>query len=214
MLTILFNNFVKRIFTALETAQSTELLIKETAKKLFFVEGQINATTQEIADAAGVNRTLLNYYFRSRDTLFNEVYKDTKEERINSMFDVLASAIPFKQKIENLIDILIEYINKYPYVDVFLISEMHKKNKLPVSKSNPKRSRIFREFLNDADEEIRKGNLRADNSADFYINLTSLISYPMMMKDLYGEIFKMENKDFDKINQKRKENILKLFFDK
>ena len=210
----MFNNFVKRIFTALETFQSTESLIKETAKKLFFVDGQINATTQEIADAAGVNRTLLNYYFRSRDTLFNEVYNDTREERINNMFDVLASTVSFKQKIESLIDILIEYINKYPYVDVFLISEMHKKYKLPENKTSAKRHRIFREFLNEADEEIKKGNLRADNSVEFYINLTSLISYPMMMKDLYAEIFKKEDKDFNKINHKRKENILKLFFDK
>lgn len=163
-------------FTALDNNQPTELLIEETAKKLFFVDGHINATTQEIADAAGVNRTLLNYYFRSSNTLFNEVYKDTKEERLQNMFAVLASTISFKQKVENLIDILIAYINKYPYVDVFLISEMHKKNKLPVGKANAKRARLFKDFLNEADEEIRKGNLRARNSIDFYINLTSLIS--------------------------------------
>ncbi|HYD90018.1 MAG TPA: helix-turn-helix domain-containing protein, partial [Flavobacterium sp.] len=50
--------------------QDTERLIKETAKRVFFGEGRFNATTQEIADAAGVNRTLINYYFRSRDKLF------------------------------------------------------------------------------------------------------------------------------------------------
>ena len=50
--------------------EATEELIKNTAKRLFFGEGKFNATTQEIADAAGVNRTLLNYYFRSRDRFF------------------------------------------------------------------------------------------------------------------------------------------------
>jgi len=38
----------------------TEELIKKTAKRLFFGEGKFNATTQEIADTAGVNRTLIN----------------------------------------------------------------------------------------------------------------------------------------------------------
>ena len=38
--------------------EATEELIKNTAKRLFFGEGKFNATTQEIADAAGVNRTL------------------------------------------------------------------------------------------------------------------------------------------------------------
>ena len=40
--------------------EQTEELIKATAKKLFFVQGKFDATTQEIADAAGVNRTLIN----------------------------------------------------------------------------------------------------------------------------------------------------------
>jgi len=41
----------------------TEKLILDTAMRVFFAEGRINATTQDIADTAGVNRTLINYYF-------------------------------------------------------------------------------------------------------------------------------------------------------
>ena len=37
----------------------TQELIKETTKKLFFVQGRFDVTTQEIADEAGVNRTLI-----------------------------------------------------------------------------------------------------------------------------------------------------------
>jgi TetR/AcrR family transcriptional regulator len=36
----------------------TEKLIKDTAKK-FFAEGKLHATTQDIADAAGISRTSL-----------------------------------------------------------------------------------------------------------------------------------------------------------
>ncbi len=52
----------------------TQELIKETTKKLFFVQGRFDVTTQEIADEAGVNRTLINYYFRSRDNLVQIVF--------------------------------------------------------------------------------------------------------------------------------------------
>jgi len=61
-----------------EKKEITQELIKETAKNLFFVEGKFNATTQEIADAAGVNRTLINYYFRSRDNLMKIVLDEAK----------------------------------------------------------------------------------------------------------------------------------------
>ena len=60
----------------------TEKLIKEKAKILFFQKGFLNATTQEIADEAGVNRALIHYYFRSRelmlDTLLDETLKEKK----------------------------------------------------------------------------------------------------------------------------------------
>ena len=59
---------------------ATEDLIKETAKRIFFAEGRFNATTQEIADAAGVNRTLVHYYFRSRDLLFEKVWMEGQTE--------------------------------------------------------------------------------------------------------------------------------------
>ena len=47
----------------------TEKLIKQKAKILFFQKGFLNATTQEIADEAGVNRALIHYYFRSRSPM-------------------------------------------------------------------------------------------------------------------------------------------------
>ena len=68
----------------------TEELIKETAKKMFFAEGKFHATTQEIADEAKVNRTLINYYFRSRNNLINIIFDEAKmvsHEKSRAIFD-------------------------------------------------------------------------------------------------------------------------------
>jgi AcrR family transcriptional regulator len=54
----------------------TEELIKETAMRIFFVEGRLHATTQVIAKEAGVNRGLIYYYFKGRDELFEVVFKE------------------------------------------------------------------------------------------------------------------------------------------
>ena len=51
----------------------TEELIKQKAKELYVSKGVFDASTQEIADFAGVNRTLVNYYFRSKKNLFQVV---------------------------------------------------------------------------------------------------------------------------------------------
>lgn len=100
-----------------------EELIKQTAKELFFSKGYLHATTQEIADAAGVNRALINYYFRSRDLLFETVYREAVDGLKQKLGEVINSNIPFKQKLENFIDVYMEELVKYPYRDHFLLQK-------------------------------------------------------------------------------------------
>lgn len=87
--------------------EATEELIKKTAKKLFFGEGKFNAPTQEIADAAGVNRTLINYYFRSRDKLFEIVFADAQEKEQQRTESIVFQNCHLRPKLKNLLMILL-----------------------------------------------------------------------------------------------------------
>ena len=49
---------------------STEQKIKEAARKLFTEKGFDAVKTRDIAEEAGLNLALLNYYFRSKEKLF------------------------------------------------------------------------------------------------------------------------------------------------
>ena len=89
--------------------------IKEAAKRIFFVEGKLNATTQDIANEAGVNRTLLNYYFRTREALFDQVYKEALSALSQKMDEVFKAELPFRQKVENIIEVFLEDIITYPF---------------------------------------------------------------------------------------------------
>ena len=76
-----------------EKKDQTQQLIKETTKNLFFVKGKFDATTQEIADEAGVNRTLINYYFRSRDNLVQIVFYNCFWQRSREIPDRIADTV-------------------------------------------------------------------------------------------------------------------------
>ena len=102
--------------------------IKTTAKDIFFLKGNLHATTQEIADEAGVNRSLINYYFRSRDQLFELVYNEAVETMRNQLDNVIYSKVPFMDKLESLIEVYMNEILKYPYKESFLITEICSKN--------------------------------------------------------------------------------------
>ena len=104
---------------------ATEELIKNTVRKLFYTEGKFNATTQEIADAAGVNRTLINYYFRSRDKLFELVFSDAQAREQERIESIIFSALPFKDKIAEFIDDSFEIAKEYPYMEMYLVTKFN-----------------------------------------------------------------------------------------
>jgi TetR/AcrR family transcriptional regulator len=53
----------------------TETRLFEAALVAFARKGKDGARMQEIADAAGVNKALLHYYFRSKDALYGHVFE-------------------------------------------------------------------------------------------------------------------------------------------
>ena len=55
---------------------NTEQKILLAAKKIFVEKGLEGARMQEIANEAGINKALLHYYFRSKDKLFEGVFRE------------------------------------------------------------------------------------------------------------------------------------------
>jgi AcrR family transcriptional regulator len=102
----------------------TEQLIKDTAKHVFFAEGRLHATTQDIANAAGVSRTSLHYYFRSKDVLLQKVFTEALSGLSSRLNTVMESEMPFKEKIKKMVDIVLTEAIAYPYQETFLITEM------------------------------------------------------------------------------------------
>ncbi|MFT3946494.1 MAG: TetR/AcrR family transcriptional regulator [Agriterribacter sp.] len=190
----------------------TEQQIKEAAKKLFFKEGRFKATTQEIADAAGVNRTLVNYYFRSRDVLFDEVLKDAKAAMTNRLKSSAGEEnIPFRMRIERFVDVMIENSFAYPYIDVYLVSRMnddvnHQNDVLADIKKNEE----LKHFLKLIEDEMGKGTIEKMPPVQFLLNLLSLLTYPVIVQPLFKKVLHFSDRQYQQMLKDRKEIILKV----
>ncbi|WEK20314.1 MAG: TetR/AcrR family transcriptional regulator [Candidatus Pedobacter colombiensis] len=187
----------------------TEQLIKNTAKRLFFAEGKLHATTQEIADAAGVNRTLVNYYFRSRDALFDQVFNEAQDTLFKMLDEVMESDMPFKQKIENLISVFLKEALQFPYRELFLITEMNRHDVINAKKA---RAQKVNAFLEEIQQEMEKGTIKAMNPRHFTINLFSLMAYPLVTAPLNKILFGMNDDDYTALMEERKQLIFELIF--
>lgn len=187
----------------------TEELIKKTAKRLFFGEGKFNATTQEIADAAGVNRTLINYYFRSRDNLFNLIFEDAvkREEKLREK--VLFSDLPFKEKIEMYIDDSLLQAKDYPYLETYIVSRI---NDGCFYKEEDEWEKFMKRFYEEFENEVKKGTVEKMEPLQFILNIASLVSFPVAIRPLFQSTMRISDAEYDRILSDRKEIIMKILF--
>jgi TetR/AcrR family transcriptional regulator len=187
----------------------TEQLIKDTAKRLFFAEGKLHATTQEIADAAGVNRTLVNYYFRSRDALFDQVFNEAQEKIVKIFDGVMESDRPFREKIANLIDVFLKEAINFPYRELFVITQMNRNDVI-----DAKRARVIKvnAFLAEIQNEMDKGSIKKMNPRHFCINLFSLMAYPLVTAPLYKILYDMQDEEYAALMEERKKLIFEFIF--
>jgi len=191
--------------------EQTEELIKRTAKNLFFGEGKFNATTQEIADAAGVNRTLINYYFRSRDNLFNQIFEDAMREEEKQREVILMSELPFKEKIEKFIEDSIRTGKEYPYLETYIVTRI---NDGCFYKEEEDWDRFMELFYCEFEEEVNKGNIEKIEPVQFIFNLVSLVSFPLAVRPLFQSTMKISDKEYERIISERKEVIMNMLFQK
>lgn len=187
----------------------TEALIRKTAKKLFFGEGKFNASTQEIADAAGVNRTLINYYFRSRDNLFNSVFDEALRKEKEKSEAIINSGASFREKLGFFIDDSITKAMQYPYLEIYIVTQMNQG--CAYSKTENFDENIAKMKV-EITEEISNGNIAPISTEQFILNLASLVSFPTCMRPLLKETMKLSDAEFDQLLSERKEVILSTIF--
>ncbi len=186
----------------------TQELIKDTAKNLFFVQGKFNATTQEIADEAGVNRTLINYYFRSRDNLIQIIFNEAQRVEKEKSEIIMNSDLPLKQKISEFVEGSLSTSLQYPYLETYIVSQINK----GTCHQKDIEERDLKRLYDDIEKEMDKGNIEKMAPVQFLINMVSLLVFPSAVRPLFMENLMLSESEFNKIISERKEIIINMLF--
>jgi AcrR family transcriptional regulator len=186
----------------------TQELIKETAKNLFFVKGKFDATTQEIADAAGVNRTLINYYFRSRDNLIQIIFDEAQRVEQEKSKIIQNADLPFKVKISKFIEGSLSTSLQYPYLETYIVSQINKGN----CHQREIEEDVLETMYKDLEKEMELGNIEKMAPVQFILNMVSLLVFPSAIRPLFMENLMINDEEYDKIISERKEIILNMLF--
>ncbi|WP_069133511.1 TetR/AcrR family transcriptional regulator [Rhodohalobacter halophilus] len=186
-----------------ENQSSTELKIFEAAREIFQSKGLEGARMQEIADKAEINKSMLHYYYRSKEKLFEKVYQLSIIKLIPQIASLLNEEIPLEQKLQNFIEKYLELIKHNPDIPLFVLHEMNK---------NPGRMKSFmlneigkkvQPFLNQIREEREKGNTVDLPAEQIMANIMSLLIFPFIGRPVFQVIFEMSEEDYESFIEER-----------
>jgi len=185
----------------------TEEKILEAAKKVFYRQGFSGARMQEIADEAGINKSMLHYYFRSKDKLFQEVFQESVRHFFPVIFNVLDSDLALASKIEKLVETYYDLFRKHPHLPRFVIHEMNQ---------HPDRFKEFMDgagievpakFIKQIRAEVEAGNIKELQPKTFIINTIALCVFPVIAQPMVETVFRMDDEQYRQFLEKRKKEL-------
>lgn len=86
-----------------------EKSILKAAQKLLFQRGFYGVRMQEIADEAAVNKALLHYYFRSKESLFLKVFSSEFASLSSKLQKLLSPDLSLPERIRSFSASMMEY---------------------------------------------------------------------------------------------------------
>ncbi len=112
--------------------EKTEQIILNTAITLFTAKGYNGITMQMIADKSNINKALIHYYYRNKQSLFEKVFVEIGQDFIQMLVPVFEKETLLTEKINHLIRNIIIYGEKKPDFIYFLITELKRDNSLTI----------------------------------------------------------------------------------
>ena len=103
-----------------------ERRIFEAAKSAFIGKGFDGASMEDIAAVAGMTRTSLNYYFRSKEKLFSAVFREIIGGFIPKVESAALAKAPIFKRMEKVVKIYTEMLLKNPEILIFMANESNK----------------------------------------------------------------------------------------
>lgn len=187
---------------------TTEEKIKNAARLVFHKKGFAAARTRDIAEEAGINLALLNYYFRSKEKLFNIVMLEAFQSffaAISIVFNDPDSSL--NEKIEKFASDYIDLLFQEPEIPVFIISEIRNNPEELLQKVNLKSAVFNSVFFNQYNEAMLLGKIKNQHFIHFMLNFMGMIVFPFIAKPLLKEITGLNDEQYDKIIAERKQMI-------
>jgi AcrR family transcriptional regulator len=187
---------------------STEARIKEAARKLFTQKGFAAVKTRDIAAEAGINLALLNYYFRSKQKLFDMIMLENMQQFIKGIALIFEDGnASIEQKLESVVSSYIDMLIKNPDLPLFILQEL---------RNNPDKIGMVIQAgvtagrnaaLAEVFAAMERGEIAKMHPVNFMANLIGLTVFPFIGRPILQKVSGVNDEQFLALMEERKKLV-------
>lgn len=186
---------------------TTEEKIKEAARKLFTQKGFAATRTRDIADEAGINLALLNYYFRSKQKLFDLIMMENFRQFLQGIkVKFLDENMTIAERVEQIVPAYIDFLTNFPDLPLFILNEIQGNPSKIAAKIKEEvgmeRSSFFKQIQ--ASKKAGKSDIEPFH---FVANLVGLTVFPFVARPLLQRVTGVNDEQFNAYMQERKKLV-------
>jgi TetR/AcrR family transcriptional regulator len=189
-----------------ENDKMTEGKIFDAATEVFVEKGMDGARMQDIADRAGINKSLLHYYYRTKDRLFGVVFEKIADKMFSKFAPVFDENLSLEEKLRFFFREHISFLQQNPKLPAFLLNEINK---------NPSRvKKLIRKIdvnrfwivLNEQHrDELREYNITVETLPQLMTTIAAISVFPFAARGILETLFEKLNISFEDYLEERKD---------
>lgn len=182
---------------------STEEKIKKAALKLFTRKGYAATRTRDISEEAGINLALLNYYFRSKEKLFELLMAELLEQFFRGIVEIFNDEkTSLDEKMKMFVGQYTALLKEQPDLPLFIFHHLRANPGKLASRLGM--GRLFKSyFFNQLALEMERRKIERIHPMQFVMNLLAMTVFPFIAAPLLKEVTGINGKMFDKLVEER-----------
>jgi len=187
--------------------KDTEQKILNAATEVFQSKGMDGARMQEIADKAKINKSMLHYYYRSKQKLFEAVFKTAISIMAPKLREIIEKDEPLFDKIRHFTNSYISLVSKHSYIPTFIIQELNRNPEILQETFVAQFGDSFNKMRRTIDEMVEKGEIRPIKPEHLIMNVIAMSIFPFVAKPILKSVLQKDEKEYQKLLEERKTHV-------
>jgi AcrR family transcriptional regulator len=189
---------------------ATEARILKAARDVFRAQGYAGARMEEIAARAQINKSMLHYYYRSKEKLFEVIFQSDIAEIAPLLQSVMFSDLPLFEKIRTFTREYIEVMQRLPYVPGFIIHELSRNPTELVRSMQTRVGPDLGPFYRQVNEAVARGEIRPIDPGQLLVSIMATCVFPFVGKPVVQMALQLDEAGFDAFLEARKTHVAEL----